>query len=113
MIESHSSASKSPWHDYVIRELKSCVLGRYVPSDRAEKTRTAAEKGARETRQMLPWMSFRSVKKKFKNTTELGRAGPESIWLSVRTHGPRSAWSVRPDVERHIFPSRSALPFSQ
>ena len=25
--------------------------------------------------------------------TTLGRAGRENIWLSVRTHGPRYAWS--------------------
>ena len=32
--------------------------------------------------------------------TELGRAGRENIWLSVRTHGPRCARSVRPDLVR-------------
>ena len=37
--------------------------------------------------------------------TELGRAGRENIWLSVRTHGPRCARSVRPDLEPNIFPS--------
>ena len=37
--------------------------------------------------------------------TELGRAGRENIWLSVRTHGPRCARSVRPDFEPNIFPS--------
>ena len=37
--------------------------------------------------------------------TELGRAGRENIWLSVRTYGPRCARSVRPDLEPNIFPS--------
>ena len=37
--------------------------------------------------------------------TELGRAGRKNIWLSVRTHGPRCARSVRPDLEPNIFPS--------
>ena len=37
--------------------------------------------------------------------TELGRAGRKNIWLSVRTHGPRFARSVRPDLEPNIFPS--------
>ena len=37
--------------------------------------------------------------------TELGRAGRENIWLSVRMHGPRCARSVRPDLEPNIFPS--------
>ena len=37
--------------------------------------------------------------------TELGRAGRENIWLSVRTHGPRCARSVRPVLEPNIFPS--------
>ncbi len=35
--------------------------------------------------------------------TELGRAGWENIWLSVRTHGPRYARSVRPDLKPNIF----------
>ena len=37
--------------------------------------------------------------------TELGRAGRENIWLSVRTHGPRCARYVRPDLEPNILPS--------
>ena len=37
--------------------------------------------------------------------TELGQTGRENIWLSVRTHGPRCARSVRPDLEPNIFPS--------
>ena len=36
---------------------------------------------------------------------ELGRAGQENVWLSVRTHRPRCARSVRPDLEPNIFPS--------
>ena len=37
--------------------------------------------------------------------TEFGRAGRENIWLSVMTHGPRCARSVRHDLEPNIFPS--------
>ena len=37
--------------------------------------------------------------------TELGRAGRENIWLSVRTHGPLCARPVRPDLEPNIYPS--------
>ena len=37
--------------------------------------------------------------------TDLGRAGRENIWLSVRKHGPRCARSVRPDIEPNIFSS--------
>ena len=37
--------------------------------------------------------------------TEFSRAGQENIWLSVMTHGPRCARSVRHDLEPNIFPS--------
>ena len=38
-------------------------------------------------------------------STEWGRAGRETIWLSVRTHGLFCARSVRPDLEPSSFPS--------
>ena len=42
---------------------------------------------------------------------ELGWAGQEKQWLSLMTHGPRSAQSVNHDLEPNI--SRPALPLSQ
>ena len=37
--------------------------------------------------------------------TELGRAGRENIWPSVKAHGPRCARSVRHHLGLNIFPS--------
>ena len=34
---------------------------------------------------------------------ELGLAGRENIWLSLRTCGPSAERSVRPDIQLNIF----------
>ena len=70
-----------------------------------------AFQNARETGCSVCINEWKTIKKKISGhmikclLTELGRAGRENIWLSVRTHGPRCARSVRPDLEPNIFPS--------